>query len=255
MGLFVNKEIALFLQNSTIDIFQDPNSFKSSLNLPLLATITVLLLLISLFLVLMITFYERYGMDPMKRSLKNRLISNFLVFGLMFIGVSILQEFYEALVERNPRSRILYGFAEIWFAIGSLIVLNEIILWKYLIKVILKRLVAFNHDFIGVWLEITNITISFVFAFTELNGDMFAKHFRDPSVQHSHFYPPIRMPQILVAILYLQCFLATTHTVFDKCRQKVKKSSNQIQVHVIPINLPKNPPPFNNNSFNADLEQ
>ena len=82
---------------------------------------------------------------------------------------------------------------------------------------------------------------------------MFAKHFRDPSVQHSHFYPPIRMPQILVAILYLQCFLATIHTVFDQCRKKAKNSSNQIQVHVIPINLPKNPPPFNNNSFNADL--
>ena len=48
-------------------------------------------------------------------------------------------------------------------------------------------------------------------------------------------------------------FLATIHAVFDQCRENAKNSSNQIQVHVVPINLPKNPPPFNNNSFNADL--
>ena len=110
----IRQEVGLLNSSMRVnDILQELNPTKSKLldkYYPLLAILTLALLLVSLFLAFMITFYERYGMDPMKRGLQNRLISNFLNFGLIFMVVSIFQELYVAFVERNQETKVIYGF-------------------------------------------------------------------------------------------------------------------------------------------------
>ena len=160
----IRQEVGLLNSSMRVnDILQELNPTKSKLldkYYPLLAILTLALLLVSLFLAFMITFYERYGMDPMKRGLQNRLISNFLNFGLIFMVVSIFQELYVAFVERNQETKVIYASFKSFLSSDPLSSFkNQVIFWKYLIKCLLKRLLAFNDDLIGVWLEITNLIV------------------------------------------------------------------------------------------------
>ena len=250
----IRQEVGLLNSSMRVnDILQELNPTKSLLDkyYPLLAILTLALLLVSLFLAFMITFYERYGMDPMKRGLQNRLISNFLNFGLIFIVVSIFQELYVAFVERNQETKVIYGFFQVFFVIGSFVVLNQVIFWKYMIKIVLKRLLAFNDDLIGVWLEITNLIVVFYLALVESFGEMFAMYFRGP---YQSTYPPIHVLPILIGLLYTQCFIAITHSAVNYFK-RIKNSNHQ--VNVIQINPPTvNAPPsfqFNNNPSNPEL--
>ena len=130
----------------------------------------------------MIVLYERYGMDTMKRGLSNRLISSFFSFGLISIPIFIIEELDTLIIERNPDSKKFYGFNFMFFVIGSMIVMYEIVVWKYLTKKVLRRIPYFNHDLIGVWLEISNFIIAFGLAGVEAFGKGFASEFNKPSI-------------------------------------------------------------------------
>ena len=182
--------------NFTLDnlLMEDVTPLQSYLDkyYIVLAIITIVILVTAWYMVFMITLYERFGMDTMKRGLINRLVSSFLNFGLISIVVFIIEEFDYMLINRNPGSKIFYGFNQIFFVIGSLLVLNQIILWKYLTKKIFKRIPSFNHDFIGLWLEISSIVITFILSGAEAHGDMFHKMFNKVYFTFWPFYPKIR---------------------------------------------------------------
>ena len=99
---------------------------------PFLAFFTILVYLLFGFLSMMITLYERFGMDTQKRGLKNRLVSSLAEFGIIFSIASIGQEFYMVCFDRNPSSTMIYGFFWLVTGVGLVLNINEIIMWEYL---------------------------------------------------------------------------------------------------------------------------
>ena len=176
--------------NNIEDLVIEMNPVQSQLDqyfVPLsMATIAILIL--AGYLALMLTFYERFGMDTMKRGLSNRLVSSFLNFGLIGIVASFIEEFRLLFVNRHPDSRLLFGFTYVFFFIGSFLVLNQIVLWKYVTKKVIKRIPSFNHDFIGVWLEISSLVIALILTEVEAHGIKFTHRF---NIKFWPFYPNI----------------------------------------------------------------
>ena len=176
------------------DLVKDMNLLESELekyHVPK-ALLTIIFFLISWYLVLMIVLYERYGMDPMKRGLSNRLVSSFFSFGIISFPIFIIEEINFLVIDRNPDSKKFYGFNFIFFVIGSMIVMFQIIFWKYLTKKVLKRIPAYNHDLIGVWLELSNLVLAFGLAGVEAFGKRFAGEFNTPNIVIIWpFYPNI----------------------------------------------------------------
>ena len=74
---------------------------------------------------------------------------------------------------------------------GVLLSLNEYMFFKYLKKVVFKKQLNINHDFVGIWLEITNVVLAFWLAVVHVHGSEFAKHL-SPLSTESGLYPSIR---------------------------------------------------------------
>ena len=216
---------------------------------PFLAFFTILVYLLFGFLSMMITLYERFGMDTQKRGLKNRLVSSLAEFGIIFSIASIGQEFYMVCFNRNPSSTMIYGFFWLVTGVGLVLNINEIIMWEYLVKTVYKRVPEFNHDLLGVWLEISNIFIAFMLAMVQAHSVNFAKRHKYTHLlpEEIPYHPDIRVFIPIVGFMYLQSLIVFGHSVINFIKTK-----NSTPVYV--INLPSiQNLQINNTAYNPDL--
>ena len=126
--------------------------------------------------------------------------------------------------------------------LGIALVLNELIFWKYLKQVLFRRILCIDNDFIGIWLEITNLVIAAYLTMVQSHGTEFQAEV-DPN-SFKHFYFPdisIKMNIILYGLILLQLLFASIHYLLKKPKKNQVmhiniQPSEPIQVEFLPMN-------------------
>ena len=106
-------------------------------------------------------------------------MSSFAEFSLMGTVLLVLTETYTAINDLSLLESFVsfpIGFFGNIVINGILLALNEYLFFKYLKKVVFKKQLAFDQDFVGLWLEIANIVIAFWLAVVQVSGAEFAKN-------------------------------------------------------------------------------
>ena len=234
------------------DILKLNRNFESQLEpyYPIVALISLMLSIISIFLATTATLWERFGMDPMKRGVINRLVSCMMELVIFGSTIDIIEELYVATNGNalKPTSSFIYGLRCVTVPTGILLSLNEIIFIKYMRKIVFKRMLAFNDDLIGIWLEVSNFVVALGLACVQSYDSRFAKLNKDPSTSTWPYYPTIKIPLILALIMVLQTLVAIIHSVINYIKRK--KILPQISIHIISNN---HSIPINNLAYNPDL--
>ena len=91
-------------------------------------------------------------------------MSSFAEFCIIALAPVIFAEVYVSIYDLSLEKSLPIGAIGRVAFIGILLTLNEYLFFKYLKKVVLRKQFPFNDDFIGLWLEITNILVAFCLA-------------------------------------------------------------------------------------------
>ncbi len=115
--------------------------------------------------------FERFGGDPQKRTILNQLIGQLALNNIVGqAGVATLS----FRIVFGPLSKPVYSstfvLANITSSIVLLLILNEIILVRWLSMFVWKRSPPINDDFFGTFIMLLNYTIAFVFVSIGLIG-------------------------------------------------------------------------------------
>ena len=161
-------------------------------------------------------------------------------FVIISIGTSIVKEL--ATIFCLQISKIALSYFTQTARLGIALVLNELIFWKYLKQVLFRRILCINNDFIGIWLEITNLVIAAYLTMVQAHGTEFQAEV-DPNIV-IHFYFPgisIKMNIILYGLILLQLLFASIHYLLKKpMKNQVMhiniQPSEPIQVEFLPMN-------------------
>ena len=150
----------------------------------------------------------------------------------------------------------------LWFfrsfgTIGTLICLNEVLLIRYVTKVVLKRIIVMNDALIGTWIQLSNIFIALVLTCVQTQSLGFKRN-----LQHltSENIPEEGLPFASLTCLFILHLILAMVIVVHVCVNKFKARNT---TPVIEINIP-NPqapvPPtnhqhivINNQPYNTDL--
>ena len=106
-------------------------------------------------------------------------MTSFAEFCIMAMLVFAVTELYVAINDLSLRASLHSFTIGFFFSVanfGILLALNEYVFVKYLKKVVFKKQLSFDHDFVGLWLEITNIVLGFCLAIVHVTGAMYAKN-------------------------------------------------------------------------------
>ena len=233
------------------DILKLNSNFESQLEpyYLIVALISLILYITCIFLATTATLWERFGMDPMKRGVINRLVSCIMELVIFGSTIDIIEELYVATNGNalKPTSSFIYGLRCVTVPTGTLLSLNEILFIKYMRKIVFKRMLAFNDDLIGTWLEVSNFAVALGLACVQSYDSTFAK-LHKPSSSTWPYYPTIKIPLILALIMVLQTLVAIIHSVINYIKRK--KNLPQISIHIISNN---HSIPINNLAYNPDL--
>ena len=129
-------------------------------------------------------------------------MSSFAEFCIMALIIIMITEIYTAFNDLSLKESYSSFSIGYFFNVainGILLALNEYVFMKYLKKVVLKKQLAFDHDFVGLWLEITNIVIAFCLAAVHVSGAEFNKN-HNPYLSNLGTLPTFRYLQILCSI-------------------------------------------------------
>ena len=121
-------------------------------------------------------------------------MSSFAEFCTMTLIILAFTEIYVAINDLSLTKTLAsfpIGFLGNIAMNGVLLAMNEYLFIKYLKKVVFKKQLAFNHDFVGLWLEITNVVLAFCLAVLHIHGANFAKN-SNPFYQYLESLPSIR---------------------------------------------------------------
>ena len=150
----------------------------------------------------------------------------------------------------------------LWFfrsfgTIGTLICLNEVLLIRYVTKVVLKRIIVMNDALIGTWIQFSNVFIALVLTCVQTQSLGFKRN-----LQHltSENIPEEGLPFASLTCLFILHLILAMVIVVHVCVNKFKARNT---TPVIEINIP-NPqapvPPtnhqnivINNQPYNTDL--
>ena len=221
---------------------------------PIVALLTLTSSLLSIFLAAAATLWERFGMDSMKRGVINRLVSCIMEVVIFGSTIDVIEELYVAInrYALKPTNSFIYGLRCVTVPTGVLLSLNEIIFIKYMRKIVFKRVLAFNDDFIGIWLEISNFVVALGLACVNSYDARFATLHKDILSSTWPYYPVIKIPLILGLIMVLQTSIAIVHSVINYVKSRKKC---QISIYTIKTTntTPDTSVPINNVAYNPDL--
>lgn len=121
-------------------------------------------------------------------------MSSFAEFQIIGLMTLICQEAYIAVLGAclQPVSILIIGLMANTFVMGVLLNLNEILFFKYLKEIVFRRQLAFNDDFVGVWIKISNLVVSLCLAGVQAHGSNFTRSFIHPHLPYFWTYPTIR---------------------------------------------------------------
>lgn len=174
----------------------------------------------------------------------------------------ILKDFCDLLVAISgvlTSTRMYYVAFTIWFIrcfglIGTLLCLNEALLIRYLIKVVLQKIIVMNDALIGTWIKLTNVVITLILSGIHSQSISFksiVQHLTSGSVE----MVPEGLNIKVVLILFIVNVILSIFMFLHVCIQKFK---NRNLTPVIHINIPNpeannQPIVINNQTYNNDL--
>ena len=205
--------------------------------------------------------YERFHMDPMKRGLVNQLSTTYMTFAMCFSITRIFRYLLEWLAPQSlPNFLFKYYSALVgWLGwsstFGCLITTNEVIFFTYWSKMWLKRVPNYNHDFLGVWLNTTNVTIaSYLASLKAFSSIEWAKH--------EDNLPRVKIFLYLGSMIVFQALVYMVHNLIDCFKTRKPNSILPIMnEQVFSVPMPKEQPQpqpnlaamLNTTKYNPDL--
>ena len=143
-------------QNFVLDGIQD---FRY---IPTLMVISALLLLpFGILMQLLIVIYERFEMDSMKRHLYNQLMSSVLLWTTCLSLVSIMRFILTLLDAFQPLwLMIALDYLRRACILAAFLIPGESLIFYYYSELILQRTPNWDHDFLSIWLHLSNVAAS-----------------------------------------------------------------------------------------------
>ena len=121
----------------------------------------LLLLPIGIIMQFLIVIYERFEMDSMKRHLYNQLISSELVWTTCMSLVSIIRFILTLLNATHPAwLMIMVDYFRRACIFATFLIPVESMIFYYYTELILQRTPNWDHDFLSIWLHVSNMAVS-----------------------------------------------------------------------------------------------
>ncbi len=159
----------LVLEEKVFNIDHD-KYFRFRVTMAVFAMATVILSTMSLGC---IWHYERFGGDPRKRTILNQLIGLLALNNICGQLIGMLA-FYYRLAISGPLSmtaaKIMFLVPNVTTSFVILLILDEIILIRWLSVFIWKQLPPLNDDFFGLFFKCLNFGLSLMFVIMGLTG-------------------------------------------------------------------------------------
>ena len=121
----------------------------------------LLLLPIGIIMQFLIVIYERFEMDSMKRHLYNQLISSMLIWTTCMSLVSIIRFILTLLNATHPAwLMIMVDYFRRACIFATFLIPVESMIFYYYTELILQRTPNWDHDFLSIWLHVSNMAVS-----------------------------------------------------------------------------------------------
>ena len=144
---------------------------------------------------LIIVYYERFEMDSMKRDLSNQIISAFTLWSVLSSIVIWTRCLLTLLDTDNSSGFVIFlEYLRLSCVIAWLLYPIQMQFFNYFSKVVLLRVPGYNHDFLAIWLHLTNLVISFYLECIQFIGKN--------GLYSTNSYP--RIPLFIAGILTIQ---------------------------------------------------
>ena len=124
--------------------------------------------------------YERFEMDPMKRSLTNQMISTHMIWAAFLSIFTILRSIFCLFSVSLPflfLAAIEYLMTT--YTIGVTLIYLEVGFFEYWSKMVLGRIPEYDHDFLATWLQIVTFVASLFLAALQTFGTFSVQEFED----------------------------------------------------------------------------
>ena len=147
---------------------------------PTLLVIGIFFHIFGLIMQVSTVIYERFEMDPMKRSLTNQMISTHMIWTACLSIFTIIRSIFCLTSVALPFLLLAaIEYLMTTYTIGVTLIYLEVGFFEYLSKVVLGRIPEYDHDFLATWLQIVTFVVALFLAGLQTFGTFSVQEFED----------------------------------------------------------------------------